>query len=84
MCVLPGVCLDGNLVDDGTGCDDGDSGTVNDQCTAGVCAGEATGTLCADITPLNWQCELVNNCFNQTNDGICGTGEVCCQFFGAN
>jgi len=52
-CISPGVCkilegascVGGSCVyqnaDDGTGCNDGDSNTENDECTGGVCSGTA-------------------------------------------
>jgi len=43
-CVLPGECVDGAAVANGTTCDDGNAGTANDVCTDGVCAGEPVPT----------------------------------------
>lgn len=47
-CVLPGECEPGDPVPDGTPCNDGNDGTSDDQCTGGVCAGEA---ICPCWTP---------------------------------
>jgi hypothetical protein len=45
-CRVAGTCVDGvctaeSVAPDGTACDDSDAGTIDDVCTAGVCAGAA-------------------------------------------
>ena len=61
-CHYPGTCgLDGRCTSprkpDGTPCDDGSNATINDVCTAGVCAGKASCTTGATICPFG-VCQL--------------------------
>lgn len=54
ICVLPGECIDGAPLSDGTPCDDGDATTIDDQCTAGICAGTPEATCpCWTLEELN-------------------------------
>jgi cysteine-rich repeat protein len=66
QCHDPGVCFPGTGLctnpnaADGTTCDDGNSCTLSDTCTAGVCAG--TSPMCGDGT-------LQSGCGEQCDDG---------------
>lgn len=56
-CVLPGVCVDGATLADGTPCDDGDAGTSDDQCNQGVCSGQTSAVVCpCDFSTVNLDC----------------------------
>jgi len=52
-CVLPGDCVDGDALADGTACDDGDATTVDDQCSSGNCSGTHVVTCPCDFSESN-------------------------------
>ncbi|MBU0717546.1 MAG: hypothetical protein KJ749_04795 [Planctomycetes bacterium] len=54
--------VDHIVVADGTACDDGNSCTIDDVCTAGICAGDGpddlmTECVTADDCPTGWFCD---------------------------
>ncbi|KAJ9461522.1 Halomucin [Diplonema papillatum] len=65
-----GTCIDGSYIQEGTPCDDGDSATVNDTCTAGTCAGLdlCGGKVCVTNEP----------CYNF--DGVCNVNTGACEY----
>jgi len=70
-----GECLS-NPVADGVECDDGDTCTTSDHCTAGKCGGEAKscddGELCTDDA-----CDALIGCVHTFNDSQCDDGNPC-------
>ena len=69
-----GMCLGGvDLLADNTACEDGDADTINDQCTAGVCAGvgRCDGVVC-DGDPGT--CQVSLGCDSAT--GECRTADA--------
>ena len=79
-CVLPGECVGGAAVADGTACDDGDAGTTTDQCTGGVCAGEAGGGCFTAFDHSATQNNAAAELDCQQNAGCPGTSFVNCTF----
>ncbi len=60
------TCVVANVAD-GTPCDDGDGGTVNDRCTAGACVGDTPPECTSDV-----DCADGNPCMsNQCTGGMC-------------
>ena len=76
-CFLPGVCLQGAAVADGTACDDGDAGTAGEQCDQGVCSGGV------DVCPCDFSTENLDCVFGGASpiclDGI-ASGEYLVLF----
>ncbi len=70
-CGLSGVCEPGAPLSDGTLCDDGNSGTINDQCQGGVCAG-AECVVDADCADDGDPCTV-----SQCGSGSCRMINVC-------
>jgi len=89
------VCVDGECqsTDNSNECNDGDDCTVGDQCTGGVCVGQAVeceDEVCFDVecrngecvrTPNNDSCDDGNDCTE--NDvctrGVCSGREIVCE-----
>jgi RHS repeat-associated protein len=66
-----GACSNPTVAN-GTTCNDGNANTVNDKCTAGVCAGV---DLCANVTcTASDQCHIVGTCDHST--GACSNPTV--------
>src|SRR6267378_6178325 len=73
QCHVAGICdhstgtCSNPAASDGTACNDGNANTVNDKCTAGVCAGV---DLCAHVTcTASDQCHVAGTCSHST--GTC-------------
>jgi hypothetical protein len=68
-CVLPGDCVDGAALADGTPCDDGDAGTANDQCNQGMCSGTPVFCPCdfSDAALDTWFASGVAWCMDLTD-----------------